>query len=399
MQAFISALQGPPGNDGTGVSIQGSYPTEAALLAAQPTGQVGEAWLVNGDLYVWSANTNSWDNVGSISGPKGDKGDAGASAYEIWLADPDNTGTVDDYLLSLVGDTGPKGDDGADGNPAVIVGTLSGQTTPLPGQNWMTNTDFEAGSTLGWVPLTPANSDLTTGAPGADGSDNSLICTQKTATAASVQSLSTAAPANLTNAFPVRGGTWVDFSTWAMLDRVTNSGNVACTVSVLVYNSAGTQVAVASTPGYSLNTPISGTTKQWAKVGHKYQIPNGIDAHFVRIRIQTAPLAIGDKFLIDRPVLLIGRAPEAGFVYIVGEPVPTAAADLGAVAGDGITFDGTGWSVTGPLRGPAGERGPTGEKGEQGDDGMDGESLVEVFSQAAEPTPTDGKELSFWIVP
>ena len=66
---------GEKGDPGTGVSILGSYPTEAALIAAQPTGNEGDAYLVEGDLYVW--NGTAWQNVGNIQGPKGDKGDKG----------------------------------------------------------------------------------------------------------------------------------------------------------------------------------------------------------------------------------------------------------------------------------------------------------------------------------
>ena len=76
---------GEKGKDGTGVNILGSYATEAELNAAHPTGNVGDAYLVSGDLYVWDDTNSEWDNVGNIQGPagadgvgeKGDKGDNG----------------------------------------------------------------------------------------------------------------------------------------------------------------------------------------------------------------------------------------------------------------------------------------------------------------------------------
>ena len=68
---------GPAGADGTGVTILGSFETEAALKAAHPTGRIGESYLVGGYLYVWSATDGSWANVGSIQGPKGETGPAG----------------------------------------------------------------------------------------------------------------------------------------------------------------------------------------------------------------------------------------------------------------------------------------------------------------------------------
>ena len=67
--------QGPKGDrgeDGTSVKILGTKPSVSDLPAK---GEIGDAWLVNGNLYVWA--DNSWENVGNIQGPKGDKGDTG----------------------------------------------------------------------------------------------------------------------------------------------------------------------------------------------------------------------------------------------------------------------------------------------------------------------------------
>jgi hypothetical protein len=68
---------GATGAQGTGVTILGSYPTEAALIAGEPTGEPGDAYLVAGALYVWSASTSSWVNVGNIQGPTGNTGGTG----------------------------------------------------------------------------------------------------------------------------------------------------------------------------------------------------------------------------------------------------------------------------------------------------------------------------------
>ena len=43
------------GKDGTGVNILGSYDTFDELVAAHPTGAPGDAYLIYGQLYVWSA--------------------------------------------------------------------------------------------------------------------------------------------------------------------------------------------------------------------------------------------------------------------------------------------------------------------------------------------------------
>ena len=74
--------QGEKGEDGTGVTILGSYDTEAALRAAHPTGNVGDAYLVEGNLYVWCIEDNDWRNVGNIKGPQGEQGPEGPQGSE-----------------------------------------------------------------------------------------------------------------------------------------------------------------------------------------------------------------------------------------------------------------------------------------------------------------------------
>lgn len=70
------------------------------------------------------------------TGAKGDKGDAGKSAYQVWL-DAGNTGTISVYLDSLKGekgdkgDTGEKGDKGDVGTPnSLSIGTVTSGETP-----------------------------------------------------------------------------------------------------------------------------------------------------------------------------------------------------------------------------------------------------------------------------
>lgn len=90
--------QGPPGS-----SIKGSYPTLADLQAAHPVGQVGDAYLVAGDMYVWDADTQDWLNVGSLVGPEGPMGPSGPPSFIVgtqpappvaigsaWLQTPDH---------------------------------------------------------------------------------------------------------------------------------------------------------------------------------------------------------------------------------------------------------------------------------------------------------------------
>lgn len=62
---------GGKGDPGTSVTILGSYETEEELNRKHPAGELGDAYIVSGDLYVW--NGYEWENVGRIQGPQGEK--------------------------------------------------------------------------------------------------------------------------------------------------------------------------------------------------------------------------------------------------------------------------------------------------------------------------------------
>lgn len=97
--------QGPKGADGTGVTILGSYDSEDALNQAQPTGKAGDSYLVQGNLYVWDGT--KWKNVGTIQGPKGDRGLQGETGPQGPQGLKGETGSQ-----GPIGQTGPKGADG-----------------------------------------------------------------------------------------------------------------------------------------------------------------------------------------------------------------------------------------------------------------------------------------------
>jgi|GEM_PF-6738145 len=63
--------KGDKGDVGAALNILGKLSDESQLPS---TGQAGDAYTVNGELYVWSENTNSWENIGNIKGEKGDSG-------------------------------------------------------------------------------------------------------------------------------------------------------------------------------------------------------------------------------------------------------------------------------------------------------------------------------------
>jgi plastocyanin len=92
---------GPAGQDGTGISIIGSFDNVLDLPA---TGNIGDAYLINSDLYVWDSVNEDWVNAGSVQGPAGADGATGS------------TGPAGaDGATGPTGPTGPAGPAGADG--------------------------------------------------------------------------------------------------------------------------------------------------------------------------------------------------------------------------------------------------------------------------------------------
>lgn len=81
---------GKDGDDGTSVNIKGEVASEDQLPeSAQP----GDAYVVNGDLYVWDGLR--WNNIGGIKGPAGD------SAY-VHIAFADGVVTNDSGTVTQV---------------------------------------------------------------------------------------------------------------------------------------------------------------------------------------------------------------------------------------------------------------------------------------------------------
>lgn len=126
---------GQDGKDGAGVNILGSFETFEELQQVHPAGTMGDAYLIKGNLYVWSGS--SWENVGNIQGPKGDKGDQGEQGLR--------------GLQGPQGEQGIAGKDGTDGKTTyfhikysdVEIPTNSSQLLELPGDYIGTYIDFE----------------------------------------------------------------------------------------------------------------------------------------------------------------------------------------------------------------------------------------------------------------
>jgi hypothetical protein len=99
---------GPSGPQGTAVTILGTYNSLGELQTAHPTGNAGDGYLIGGTLYVWSASTSLWENVGNIQGPTGATGPTGPTG-------PQGPSGTDSVVPGPTGATGPTGPAGATG--------------------------------------------------------------------------------------------------------------------------------------------------------------------------------------------------------------------------------------------------------------------------------------------
>lgn len=118
--------KGEKGDTGAALSILDKL-TDVSQLPTE--GNEGDAYTVNGELYVWSENTNTWVNVGNIKGEKGEKGDTGKdglSAYEV-AVNNGYIGTSEEWLASLKGARGEIGK--MTKYEYTIPATSEGQTT------------------------------------------------------------------------------------------------------------------------------------------------------------------------------------------------------------------------------------------------------------------------------
>lgn len=150
--------KGSKGADGTSITIKGTLSDTSKLPA---TGTEGDAYIINGDLYVWSGS--KWENVGQIKGEKGDKGDDGSAGNYTELRFAKNGSTTSPPSLSK-----------SSLNP-------SGWTTTTPSVGsaeylWMTSAVKSGdGKTLVSQWTTPVRLTPYNGKDGADGSSPVMV--------------------------------------------------------------------------------------------------------------------------------------------------------------------------------------------------------------------------------
>lgn len=86
----MDGIQGPAG---TSISVLGTYDNYDDFIKEHAIGNKNDAYLINGDLYLWSDNENKWENAGRIQGPTGPMGPAGTTTfYSAYLVTFNETG-------------------------------------------------------------------------------------------------------------------------------------------------------------------------------------------------------------------------------------------------------------------------------------------------------------------
>ena len=164
---------GPQGATGSGITMQGSVPTEADL---PPTGNAqGDAYIVQADDSLWIWDSTAWVSGGSIqgppgsegpqgtvgpqgpAGPKGDQGVQGAQGVQ----GPIGATGADSTVPGPAGPAGPKGDTGDQG----LTGPAGADST-VPGPQGPAGTPGEPGAT---GPQGPAGTPGATGPAGPTG--------------------------------------------------------------------------------------------------------------------------------------------------------------------------------------------------------------------------------------
>ena len=105
---------GPKGDDGNSFTVVGIYPTLDELKQAHPTADAGSAYAVgtadDNTVYIYSTDTNNWENIGKIQGPQGEPGPVGPQGPQGEQGPAGPQGEQ-----GLIGPTGPQGKEGPAG--------------------------------------------------------------------------------------------------------------------------------------------------------------------------------------------------------------------------------------------------------------------------------------------
>ena len=129
----VTGSKGDSGDIKIGTVIKGHYTTYGEFVNVHPTGEVGDAYIVDSSYYYWDGT--GWANAGSIKGEKGDTGDKGVkcdTGAKGSKGDKGETGSTgqqgEQGPKGDTGDTGPRGDTGPAGPTGDTGATGAGLT-------------------------------------------------------------------------------------------------------------------------------------------------------------------------------------------------------------------------------------------------------------------------------
>lgn len=104
--------RGEKGETGAALAIKGTKNSTSDLPKA---GKAGDAYMIGGDLYVWS--DTAWTNVGRVKGEKGERGEPGEKGDPPKLTISDAGTWIIDGVDTGKQAMGPKGEHGDIGEP------------------------------------------------------------------------------------------------------------------------------------------------------------------------------------------------------------------------------------------------------------------------------------------
>ena len=170
----LTGPKGDTGPAGDSYTVKGLYTTLAALQAAHPTGNAGDAWFVgtadSNTVYQWDVDKAAWVNVGALKGPKGDTGPAGAKGDTGAQGPQGDTGPAGPQgETGPQGPAGPKGDPGEKGAAFTYSDFTATQLAALKGEKGDTGPAGAVGAPGAKGDTGPQGPKGDTGPAGADG--------------------------------------------------------------------------------------------------------------------------------------------------------------------------------------------------------------------------------------
>jgi hypothetical protein len=359
---------GPTGPQGSGVQVLGSYTTVEFLQADNPVGNIGDAYVVGSDLYVWSDLNQEWVDVGPFVGPIGPTGTTGPTGASI-TGPTGPTGALgptgpEGGPTGSTGPTGPTGPTGSTGAASTEVGPTGptgatgatgsvgpgGATGPTGAEGPTGPSDGPTGPTGAAGPTGPTGATGSTGPTGADGTGSPYygqvvrMNTNDTITIAET-------------------GVYQSTGLTATLDPENAGISLGITDTFAVKNTSG-QTRVFEIIG-SIDCSTASTNAVGVKLAYNGVPIDSSECRAVAVTGQTAKLVT--SWLVemannDEVSLFVANIAGTGAItFIRGRIVASSVGGNGDIGPTGPT------GAASTEAGPTGATGPTGPTGATGD--------------------------------